>query len=496
MKKHFWKDYGFLELSLVAVFTVFFAGLYFHDSTQGTYQLIDYRQGTYYKALALQFEKGLLGSPDLIGGDWLHYKGMYYLYFGPFPAFLWLLLKNIGIATSFTALTLFASVLNLVLFYIVLAKISKQIIVNKLNLLWFRLVAFILYGFGPLYFIATRYFIYETAIVMGSTLLLLVVLAILPYWIGEKQTVLRKSVLFVIAGLLLSAVLLTRINLILTVFPILGIIIWREYFLSKDETYTKIFRSWFYISLVIIPVVLAAWGMTLYNTARFGSPTEFGIKYSIIGSDHSEVAERIRENKMTSVSYLALNTVQLAILRPFWTNEPHHITYYNRPSWLIGSYPRLVDDEFVSSIFFSSPLMLFMIYSFFVIKKYKKTTYILLPIGIFLLTAYIYGGLSMAYARRYIQDYYAFLVLLTFIGMVYSWKDYVENKKKYIHKIVIVITCLVVILTGVIAINLNCQVAFTLDMKRCVNFYNDPSTFEPLSKLIFTPESGTIHKNI
>jgi ABC-type cobalt transport system substrate-binding protein len=250
------------------------------------------------------------------------------------------------------------------------------------------------------------------------------------------------------------------------------------------------------MSLVIIPVALSVWGMTLYNTARFGSPTEFGIKYSIIGSDHSEVAQRVRENKMTGLSYLALNTIQLAVLRPFWTNEDHHIVYYNRPGWLIGSYPRLVDDEFVSSIFFSSPLLLFFVYTLFVIRKNKKNSALVLILIAFLVSAYIYGGLSMAYARRYIQDYYAFLILLTFAGMVLFWKDYIVQQKKQIQYVVVGVVCLLIIFTAVIAFNLNCQVAFTLDMKRCVNIYNLPPTFEPLSNLLFIPKSGSIHTNI
>lgn len=469
------------ELGLVAVLTVFFGWLYWHDSTQGTYLLNDYRQGTYYQALALQFEKGLLGSKDLIGGDWLSYHGWYYLYFGPLPALLWLALKHLGINTTFTALTLLFSVINLLCVYSLLSFLAVDLKLNRNRALLFKLLAFVLYALGPLYFISARYFIYETAIVMGSTFLLLAVIVFYRYARGQFKTLPTQGAAVFVTGLLFACVLLTRINLILALFPILAIVVWREWTDEKQDTIGRFLRAQFFIVMLLLPVFIASWGMTLYNTARFGNALEFGIKYSIIGSDHSEVADRVRANKMTGGSYLWRNTVQLAILRPFWTKQNYHISYYNRPSWLIGAYPRLVDDEFMTSLFFSSPLLLLAIYCVFAWKKHKETRFHLLFLSSLAVAAFFYGGLSMAYARRYIQDYYAFLIALFFLGSYYFWQDTVQKWNYTLRLAVILILIFGTITAGAIAVNLNCQVAFTMDFNRCLQLKNRPSSFKPLS---------------
>lgn len=473
-----------IETVIVFFLTLFFGWMYWHDSTQATYQLIDYRQGAYYKALALQFEKGLLGTKDMIGGDWLHYNGWYYLYFGPLPALLWLLLKHTGITFSFTALTLIFSVINLLLFYSLLSSITFQIGIEEKKATPFRIGGFILYATGPLYFLSARYFIYETAIVFGSTFLILALIFFFKYWNSRSTSLLRLGMVLFICGFFMACVVLTRINLILAVVPMLGCILWKELRTHGIIRDIRILRSWFFISTLMLPVFLAAWGMALYNTARFDSPTEFGIQYSIIGSDHSEVADRIRQNKMTGVSYLILNTIQLAVLRPFWTQESFHIQYYNRPSWLIGPYPRLVDDEYVSSIIFSSPLVVLCLYLVWVFRKHKEARKTIIMLFLFLLSCYLYGALSMAYARRYIQDYYVFIIIMTTLAGYYFWYDGIDKKERTVQVVTIIVGILLLISTIGIAINLNCQVAFTTDMNRCLKLYNPPGTFKPLADRI------------
>lgn len=470
-----------LEVCIVMLIIAIFAFLYIHSNTQGTYQFKDYRQGVYYKELALQFEKGSLGLPSFIGGDWSEYKETYYLYFGALPPVLWLLLKNVfHITISFSAMTWAFSILNLSVFYILLLQLTKILNWRFQSTHGIRILALIVYGFGPLYFNARRYFIYETAIIIGSTFALIAAYFFLRYVFFRKEELVSKVILLFSSTLFLSLAFLSRFNLLFLIVPILGYVIFSEWKLSKKNVEQKLMYCYTLVSLALIPLVIAIGISSLYNTARFDNPFEFGINYSIAGNDRA--TERLKSGKTSSFSYLALNTIQVIAFLPDPAKTPPYI-WYTKPAWLVGDYPKLVDTEEMSSIFFSSPLLLSIGYLIFTIRKQNRRLQLYTTVlACIFLSIFIYSASFTAYSRRYIQDYYAFVVLIAAIGWYTIWTQRIFSLKVLPVISTVVITMFLLTWTIALAVNLNCQYAFYSNFSRCLNLYNPPDTFEPLSK--------------
>ena len=473
-----------IKFTVFFLLFVFFSWSYYFFCTQGTYKFYEFQQGTYYHALALAFERGMLGIPNNgPGADWSYYKGVNYLYFGPLPVVFWFIFKYVfHILISFTKLTLLFAIINLFCFYILLI-ITNKFIFPKSTPFFLKILFFSIYGLGPLYFLSARYFVYETAIIFGSVFMVVSFLLFFLYINYKTRSIIKDAVLLFFSGVFLAFSFFSRVNLILALFPFIFFFIYKEYSEKNNKAFAYTFYEiWFRLTIFLIPILIGILIYSYYNFARFNNPFEFGIKYSAQQSPEDHY--RLISNKSISFNYFILNITQLIRLIPKISLNLPFIVYI-KPDWLVGKFPKLLNIENTSSLFFSSPLLLFIFYiPIGIMKKFvkrSKSFVNLTLIIVVLIGTSIFGLFFMGYTRRYYQDYYFLLTLLSFVGIIFFFEDYVLKFNK-IKKITFYATCLILIgWTFIIALNLNCQIAFRNDYARCLNNYNKPSTYIPLN---------------
>jgi uncharacterized membrane protein len=173
--------------------------------------------------------------------------------------------------------------------------------------------------------------------------------------------------------------------------------------------------------------------------------------------------------------------MQATILIPAFDTKPSYINY-NSPSWLVGAYPRLTNVEYGGSLFFSSPLLLFIFAIPFYWKKLNKK---MREISLFLiglsLSVGTYSYFFMGFTRRYHQDYYPFLMLFALIGFYFIWQTIVVKMPKIFQKIFWVLITLIVIVTALLAVHLNCIHSYYGQFSRCLDIKQPIQWFQPLS---------------
>lgn len=458
-----------------------FGFLYLHVNTQGTYILQDYRQGSYYSQLGTTFEKGQLGINDMIGGDWAESNGKYYLYHGPFPALVWLFIKTYLLEVSMSFLSIFLLVVNLTLFYFIARKISFFAEFEEKKAIIARFIFLFVYGLGIPYFLAGRLFVYESSIIFGSTFLLGAVFLFMYYLTDKvdlKKSFPNESLFLIGSGILVAFAFLSRINLLLAFIPFTLIFIWKEWQRNKTNLHTFA-DNWLLFCCFMIPIALSLIGFGYYNVARFGNPFDFGVSHLTTSSDEDNY--RLKSGRSVSLQYGLLNVMQATILIPSFDTKPSYINYTS-PSWLVGPYPRLTNVEFGGSIFFSSPLLLFLFALPFYWKKFNKKMreVSLLLLGVSLSVG-TYSYFFMGFTRRYHQDYYPFLMLFSLIGFYYFWQVIIIKMPKTVQRMFWILITLVVIMTGLLAVHLNCLRAYYGQFERCLDIRQPIQWFQPLS---------------
>lgn len=462
-------------ICLTAVLLLF-SFLYVHVNTQGTYVLQDYRQGSYYTQLAFMFQRGQLGLTDNIGGDWAFFNGKYYLYHGPFPAVVWLFIKTFFREFSMSFLSLFMLVVNLLLFYLLLRKVSIFAEFDKKKAIWARFIFLFVYGLGIPYFLAGKMFVYETSITFGSTCMLGSLLLYLDYYRQEKRKITSIGITLFFSGLLLSFAFLSRINLLLSFIPFLGFLLWNEYMQNRSRG-RDFFKSWFLLTCFMLPICISLVSYGFYNVARFGNPVDFGVSHLTTSSDDDNM--RLKTGKATSIHYGLLNLMQTTILLPYFDTKPSYINY-TAPSWLVGPFPRLTNVEYGGSLFFSSPMLLFLFVLPFFWKKLKPE---LMPVYIFIIVLFLsvatYSYFFMGFTRRYHQDYYPLLTLFALSGFYLLWESL--RNKKALQTTLGIFVFLSILWTVFLAVHLNCIHTYYGHFDRCLDLKQPMQWFQPLS---------------
>jgi len=460
----------------------FFYWLYFHSSSQGTYQFLDYRQGAYYDEISSELRSGIVGVTEnaqygqpTMQVDWSFYRGAYYLYYPPFPAIFQLVITLIlGLSSSFDELTLVCSIVNLAVFYALLWDMSTYFKLNLEKTQWIRILFFLVYAFGWLFMLSSRYFVYETAIIFGSTLLLLSTEMFLRYYnIKPTASLESRAILLLDSAFFLSLAVLSRSNLALCFFPMLGLIAWKEIRLRSRE---GAWKALIQLLLFATPMVTVGFANAYYNMIRFGDPFEFGLSYSHPGRilDY----QRVVSHQLVSIRYFPQNLYHLVLLMPqvsLSSNAPFVTILYYAPSWLVGDYPKLAALEWPGSIVFSSPLLILSLLPFFVYRGRTSEQKNLLALLLLAGASAAYTLFWFGYSRRYVQDFYPFLLLLAFLG-VYNISEAAKEHPKYRFALkVILLTAL--IWTAFVSFDFVLQWPFQYDLYRAVRIYNDPSAF-------------------
>ena len=308
-----------LELILVCCTLSAFYWLYFHSVSQGTYRLMDYNQGIYYRALAEAFARGHLGvaNPPGGGSDWALYKGTYYLYFGPVPALSWAVFACLGklasLEATFTELTLLCAIANLLAFYLLITRLSAHF--ELAQRLWIRMIFLIVYGLGPLYFMAARFLVYETAIVFGSTFLILSSISLIEYVNLKGNHARYRSSLLLSSAICLSLAFWSRVNLLLVIIPMAAVLLLHEYRRADDTLGMAIRLSRLARTLrpFLIPLMLAILILGCYNAARFDNPLDFGTAHVLVGLPQD--AQRLQNGEEFSIAVSYTHLTLPTILR-------------------------------------------------------------------------------------------------------------------------------------------------------------------------------------
>jgi hypothetical protein len=468
---------AFEFLAVLLVLTIFF-WVYFHASSQGTYQFLDYRQGSYYDEITAELASGVLGVTNNghpFGADWSFYNGVNYLYFPPFPSILQIFIRGVfSVWTTFDELTLVFSILNLASFYLLMREVDTHLHVSG-GRTWIRLLFLLVYGLGPLYFMASRYFVYETSIIFGSTFLSLSTWTFLRYFYKAKANIAEKTGSLVFTSLLFSFAFLSRYNLALCIIPMIFLVLWKELrsIGSFDRKLVPVLGLLFVFLLPILTAGLASAG---YNMTRFGSPLEFGQTYQHTGNP--EDTERLINHQSISIEYFMRNLYQVTLLIPRISSSQPYLNY-SAPSWLVGEFPKLTTLEWSGSIFFASPLLLFVFAALPCFRKseFRGTTVLLVLLAF---TSAVVSLSFQGYARRYLQDFYPFITLLAFLGFTRSW-NFLVKLKPNVRIPVGALLVAVTVWTALVAFDLVVQFAFRSDLSRALRAYNEPSTFVYLS---------------
>lgn len=286
----------------------------------------------YYGLLTQAFEKGQTSlvvepTPELLklknpydlgqrkGLDYLWdtslYEGKYYLYWGPVPAVLGVLV-NLATSKPITdARLVFWFVSGTVLFSVLLLKKLYQD--NHFSEWIFWGGAFASLVNIPLIWLFTHPAYYEASIAGGQFFMMagffLLYLAFRPLSM-HKGYVMLSLLTFGLAGG-------TRISLLPSVIFLAAVILWRI-FVAHHWNFRSSAPA---VAAALIPLLIVASSLSWYNYVRFGSIFEFGHRYQLSG-----LASTADEKDQVSIHYLVPNVYTYIFRLPSLHNKFPFVT--------------------------------------------------------------------------------------------------------------------------------------------------------------------------
>lgn len=219
------------------------------------------------------------------------YKGKYYLYWGPVPAVLGVLINFITSKRVTDLGLVFAFVIGTALFSVLLLKKLYQDHQLSGWIFWGGVFASVINM--PLIWLFTRPSIYEASIAGGQFFMMAGFF--LLYLAFQSSVHTRYVALSALAFGLAGG---TRINLLPAVIFLAIMILWHVYIVHNQNLRASL--SGF--SATLIPLVLIACSLCWYNYARFGSIIEFGHRYQLTG-----LASSNDERDQVSITYFIPN---------------------------------------------------------------------------------------------------------------------------------------------------------------------------------------------
>ena len=244
-------------------------------------------------------------------GDAVLYNGKYYLYFGPIPAIV-LIMADWLFQTKFDNaflmiffLSLFAIMVFLIIYHIWRRKYS--------DIPWFvplLCVVTILWSF-PLLWLVGRPAVYESAIIGGQAFLVVGLYLLIVNFNDQSAS----AALLFGAGCALGLSIGSRVSLIAPI-SLLSFFVFLWLLVSSLNLRQKVRLSVsFFLPLIIL---LTVYG--IYNYRRFGSPLEFGYKYTLVGRGRNPANPLSLANiKNNLILYFLMPPADLSIQYPFIT---------------------------------------------------------------------------------------------------------------------------------------------------------------------------------
>ena len=215
--------------------------------------------------------------------DHAYYNGRYYVYFGIVPCLLFQLpfeavtgIQNLAYPPCMIVMGL----LFLLASFGAVHQVVRRWFSQVSSAAYLLSVAAIVLG-GQLYYLFVRPYIYEYAIVCGTSLLMLA----LWFWLSAANTAVERR------GALLAKLALGSLCMALVagcrpqmeLFAVLALPIFWQRYIAQKRLRSRAGAG--EAAAFLLPVVLVAAGLMWYNYARFGSPFDFGANYNLTGND-------------------------------------------------------------------------------------------------------------------------------------------------------------------------------------------------------------------
>ena len=215
--------------------------------------------------------------------DHAYYDGRYYVYFGIVPCLLFQLpfeavtgIQNLAYPPCMIVMGL----LFLLASFGAVHQVVRRWFSQASAAAYLLSVAAIVLG-SQLYYLFVRPYIYEYAIVCGTSLLMLA----LWFWLSAANTAVERR------GALLAKLALGSLCMALVagcrpqmeLFAVLALPIFWQRYIAQKRLRSRAGAG--EAAAFLLPVVLVAAGLMWYNYARFGSPFDFGANYNLTGND-------------------------------------------------------------------------------------------------------------------------------------------------------------------------------------------------------------------
>ncbi len=346
------------------------------------------------------------------------YRGKYYLYFGPVPSLLLVIVKPFAAAPIEDGQLVLPFSLGLFVFQaLLILRLWRRFFSSRSP--WLAAAALLFAGLAaPSSYVVGKPDVYSAAIAAGQFFLLAGLYVLVDDLGSERAS--RWG--FALAGLLWAAALGCRITLILPVGLMTIVILIAE--LSKSRELTRSSTAIPAIGALLLVMGAGVGGLAWYDWARFGSPTETGITYQLAGPN-------LEANRayFFSPSYVPQNLYNYLINPPTWTGGfpfLHSATGQSKTIIRRLALPDFYHASRITGVLYTSPLLLLGLVPG--IEALRRRARDVPPVALrwTLLVLYTCFGSGLVFflvffwaAERYLVDFLPCLVLLSAIG---SWQ--------------------------------------------------------------------------
>ncbi|HET7142473.1 MAG TPA: hypothetical protein VFI68_00520, partial [Anaerolineales bacterium] len=352
------------------------------------------------------------------------YDGKYYLYWGPVPAVLGVIISFITSKPVTDAGLVFSFVLGTALFSVLLLRdIYGE----------YKIPAWVFWGGVlasavniPLIWLLTRPTFYEVSIAGGQFFLMAGFFALfraIHFPVPHKGYLALSALAFGLAGG-------TRINLLPSVVFLASVILLYIYF----DNHRKIRPSMPAFAAVFIPLVLIAGSLFWYNYARFGSIFEFGHRYQLTGpsltADYGDTS---------SAAYIVPNIYSYVLRLPVLSREFPFLTI---PRIKQNMWPSFI--HLPAHYYYTEPLAGIL----FIVPLIGLTTLLLIRA----LWLFINGdgspARSLMVSRSTSLSWFSFSMLGYFVIQMFILLIFINSAVRYLFDVLPVLIVLSVIFVG------------------------------------------------
>ncbi|MBO4863135.1 MAG: hypothetical protein J5517_02100 [Eubacterium sp.] len=337
--------------------------------------------------------------------DHAYYNGEYYVYFGVVPVILLYLPYYLitGNHIRNHTVCMIGIILILLGIFLLFDELVKKYYKKCSIAVWFMSIATMLMGSYIIY-ITKRPDIYSVPITFAVAFALLGMWAFLKAIKPDKPSLDMK---YLIIGSLLTALIAGCRPQIFIVF-IIDVLILRKYFFSVK--YLKSRQGLISCMAVIIPMIIVATALMIYNYKRFDNPFDFGAFYNLTFNDMRNrgwVWDRVPYG---SVMYL-FRPPELSPVYPFFSNIEKNTMYMGET----------IQETTYGGLIWACPVSLFCFLPFLFRKKYEDKCvlkYISVSTLLSGIVIMIFDTVNSGILARYFFDF-AFIVMLS--GICALW---------------------------------------------------------------------------